>query len=383
MQKRQRSDLAADVRCLWRMPSAPRHFQCAVSLHSHTMHSREGLDFIPRVMRKMGFVHTIVRLAESRHERRTGRAVGYDRAFWRPPLNPQAAYNLEADQIRDTLGLQPLVSLTDHDELEASTELRAMGIPTPYSLEWTVPYAATAFHIGVHNLPPDSIAAFHAQMVQYTAQPRKALLTEILAALDESSHVLVVLNHPLINEERLNRASHIRLLLEFLAGHRRYIHALELNGLQPASDNCEVVRLASETGIPVISGGDRHCLEPNANVNLTNAGSFPEFVHEIREGLSRVLFLPQYRESIATRYIHFIWHAVRTYPDMPGRERWVDRIFFEPVEQPGTIMPLSSAWTNGGPDLVRGFVSAIGFLAAPQMRGALRLAFGEQGEVWA
>jgi hypothetical protein len=348
------------------------------------MHSREGLDFIPRVMRKIGFVHTIVRLAESRHEWRTGRAVGYDRAFWRPPLNPQAAYNLEADQIRDTLGLQPLVSLTDHDELEASTELRSMGIPTPYSLEWTVPYRATAFHIGVHNLPLDSIAAFRAQMAQHTAQPRQALLTEILAALNESSDVLVVLNHPLINQERLDRVSHIRLLLEFLACHGRYIHALELNGLQPASDNCEVMRLASETGIPVISGGDRHCLEPNANVNLTNAGSFAEFVHEIRrEGLSRVLFLPQYRESIAARYIQFIWHAVRTYPDMPGRERWIDRIFFEPVEQPGTIVPLSSAWTNGGPALVRGFVSAIGFLAAPQIRGALRLAFGGQGEVGA
>jgi hypothetical protein len=144
------------------------------------------------------------------------------------------------------------------------------------------------------------------------------------------------------------------------------------------------VRLASETGFPVISGGDRHCLEPNANVNLTNAGSFDEFVDEVRtDGWSRVLFLPQYRESIAARYINFIWHAVQTYPDMPGRERWVDRVFYEPFEQPGTIVPISSAWTNGGPAVVRGFVSTIGFLAAPHMRGTLRLAFGEQGEVGA
>jgi hypothetical protein len=372
MAKRKRCDFPANVRCLWRTPSVPSQFRSAVSLHSHTMHSREGLDFIPRVMRKVAFVHAIVRMAESRYEQRSGRAIGYDRAF----------YNLEAQQIRNTLGLQPLVSITDHDEIEACTELHAIGIPTPYSVEWTVPYAATVFHIGVHNLPSDSASAFHALMAQYTAQPRAALLTEILAALDELSGVLVVLNHPLINEERLDRTSHLRLLMEFLAGHSRYIHALELNGLQPASDNREVVRLASETGIPVISGGDRHCLEPNANVNLTNARSFAEFVHEIRrEGLSRVLFLPQYRESIAARYIHFIWHAVRTYPDMTGRERWVDRIFYEPFDQPGAIMPLSAVWTNGGPALVRGFVSAIGFLAAPHMRGTLRLAFGEQGEV--
>lgn len=348
------------------------------------MHSREGLDFIPRVMRKIGFVHALFRMAESRYERQNGRPVAYERAFWRPPLNPQAAYNLEAAQIRDALGLEPLVSITDHDELEACTELQAIGIPAPYSVEWTVPYGATVFHIGVHNLPPDSAAALFAQMARYTSQPREALLSETLAALDSFRDALLVLNHPFINEERLDKASHVRLLMQFLRGYGRYMHALELNGLQPASDNRAVVRLASETGIAVISGGDRHCLEPNANVNLTNARSFTEFVNEIRyEGVSRVLFLPQYRESIAARYIHFIWQAVRPYPDLPGRERWVDRIFYEPFGQPGAIVPLSSEWTHGGPAAVRGFISAIGFLAAPHMRGALRLAFGEQGEVGA
>jgi len=32
----------------------------------------------------------------------------------------------------------------------------------------------------------------------------------------------------------------------------------------------------------LVSGGDRHGVEPNANINLTNATSFTEFVHEIR-----------------------------------------------------------------------------------------------------
>ncbi|HUP03406.1 MAG TPA: hypothetical protein VMU19_05425 [Bryobacteraceae bacterium] len=382
--KRQRPSGAAGVQCLWRTPSAAREFQGAVSLHSHTMHSREGLDFIPRVLRKVRWAHAIVRMAERRHERRSGRPVGYDRAYWRPPLNPQAAYHLEAGQIRDALGLRPMVSLTDHDELEACRELQAIGIPCPYSVEWTVPYGATVFHLGVHNLPSASASALFAWMARYTAQPREELLAEILAALDEQEGVLLVLNHPFLSEERLERADHVRLLMQFLARHGLRMHALELNGLQPASDNREVVRLAGESGIPAISGGDRHCLEPNANVNLTNAGTFGEFVHEVRhEGLSRVLFLPQYRESIAARYIHFIWHAVRTYPDMPGRERWTDRIFFEPFGQPGVAVPLSAEWTDGGPAIVRGFVSSIGFLAAPHMRGALRLAFGEQGEVGA
>jgi len=30
----------------------------------------------------------------------------------------------------------------------------------------------------------------------------------------------------------------------------------------------------------LISGGDRHGVEPNANINLTNAVNFTEFVHE-------------------------------------------------------------------------------------------------------
>jgi hypothetical protein len=221
-------------------------------------------------------------------------------------------------------------------------------------------------------------------MARYTAQPHEPLLAELLAALDESDGVLTVLNHPFINEERLDRASHVRLLLRFLAEHGARIHALELNGLQPAADNREVVRLAEERAFPVISGGDRHCLEPNANVNLTNASTFAEFVHEVRhDRLSQVLFLPQYHEPIAARYIEFIWHAVRTYPDLPGRERWVDRIFFEPFGKPGTIVPLSSEWTNGGPVVIRGFISAVGFLAAPHVRPALRLALGQQGEVTA
>ncbi len=46
-----------------------------------------------------------------------------------------------------------------------------------------------------------------------------------------------------------------------------------------------------------IAGGDRHGVEPNANINLTNATTFTEFVHEVRrEKKSRVLFMPQYAE---------------------------------------------------------------------------------------
>ena len=66
-----------------------------------------------------------------------------------------------------------------------------------------------------------------------------------------------------------------------------------------------------------ISGGDRHGIEPNANINLTNATSFTEFVHEIRyEGRSHVLFMPQYAEPWKHRILQSTLDAIRDYPGL-------------------------------------------------------------------
>ena len=379
---RRSRDFASNVQSLWRYPSAARDAATAVSLHSHTMHSKESLDFIPRVLAKIpAIAHRVHRISERRRAA-SGHGIAFERGFWRPPLHAQAAWELEAGQIRNTLRLEPLVSITDHDDLEACADLQAIGIPAPYSLEWTVPYGPTIFHIGVHNLPAEQARGFAAEMARYTVAPEPHLLATLLAELDALPDVLVVLNHPFCCELRVDRAGHIPWLRQFLQQHLSRLHALELNGLQPASDNREVIRLAEENGIPTVSGGDRHCLEPNANVNLTNATTFAEFVNEVRrERLSRVLFLPQYREPIAARYIEFIWHAARNYPELPGRKRWVDRIFYD-HERDG-VVPLAAFWPEGGPWALRYFIAAVGFLATPHMRATLRLAFGEQGQVGA
>jgi hypothetical protein len=48
----------------------------------------------------------------------------------------------------------------------------------------------------------------------------------------------------------------------------------------------------------------RHGLEPNACVNLTNAGTFAEFAEEVRnDQWSDALFLPQYREPFRLRIL--------------------------------------------------------------------------------
>ena len=370
------------MQSLWRNPSAAKDAATGVSLHSHTMHSRESLDFIPRVLAMFPPIARRVHRISERRRAETGSPVAFHRAFWRPPLHAQAAWELEAGQIRKNLGLQPLVSITDHDDLEACADLRMLGIPAPFSLEWTVPFGPTVFHIGVHNLPAEQARTFAAGIARYTADPQPALLAELLAALDALPDVLLVLNHPFCCELRLPRAAHVELLLQFLWQHSAWIHALELNGLQPASDNCATIQLAADWNLPVISGGDRHCLEPNANLNLTNATTFAAFVDEVRrDRLSRVLFLPQYREPIAARYIEFIWHAVRNFPDFPGRARWVDRVFYD-HELRGEL-PVAAFWPEGGPRALRYFISAVGFLASPQIRATLRLAIGEQDQVGA
>jgi hypothetical protein len=370
------------VSCLWRNSNAAEPFTTGVSLHSHTFHSREYLDFIPRVLGRVPLADRLRRWLEHRHHERPGESVRYHAAFWRPPLNPRAAYDLEADQIR-SLGISPLVAFTDHDNLEACADMCNLGIEVPYSLEWTVPFQGTVFHIGVFNLPPVQARSWAAAMARSTANPTPELLAEMFAELDALPDVLLVLNHPYFNDERVERPVHMRLLAEFLRLYGCRLHAIELNGLQPAADNRQSIQQAAELGLPVISGGDRHCREPNANLNLTNAKSFAEFVHEVRyERVSHVLFMPQYRDPIPARYIEFIWHAVEHYPDFLGRERWVDRIFYASKDG-SAILPLSALWPSGGPRFVRWFLAWVEFLAAPRMRGTLRWALGEQGEIGA
>jgi hypothetical protein len=373
-------EILRSVHYLWREPEVREQYSAAISLHSHTMHSRENFGFVPRILACAAAGQALLERLEAWHQRLYAKPIPFGRAFWRPPLNPQAAYHLETSQIQSLLGLRSLVSLTDHDSIEACAELRAIGIEVPYSSEWSVPYHGTMFHIGVHNLPAEEARAFEAAMAEATAAPTRERIAELLAAFDAAKDVLLVLNHPFSCEARVPQPTHDRLLAQFLDEFGGWIHALELNGLQPAPANAAAIRLAAERAIPVISGGDRHCCEPNANLNLSNARSFAEFVNEIRsDQRSTVLFLPQYRDPIPVRYIELIWHAVRNYADFTGRARWVDRVFLE--RETGEIVSFETLCPNGGPAVIRGFVSTIGFLASPGMRAMLSMAMGREARL--
>ena len=50
---------------------------------------------------------------------------------------------------------------------------------------------------------------------------------------------------------------------------------MELNGLRQWRENRNVLAFAAAAGKPLISGGDRHTIEANSVLNLTNAGLSP------------------------------------------------------------------------------------------------------------
>ena len=160
-------------------------------------------------------------------------------------------------------------------------------------------------------------------------------------------NVLVVFNHPMWDLYLVGKEKHAFLVNEFLQKNGAYLHALELNGLRNWDENRAVRRLAEKWNMLLISGGDRHGVEPNANINLTNASSFTEFVHEIRrEKKSNVLFMPQYAEPWKHRILQSTVDAIRHYPEFPqGSRTWDERVYHPDAN--GVIRPLSELWPGG------------------------------------
>src|SRR5258705_7780770 len=289
----------SSISYLWREPEAAKGFTTGVSLHSHPNQSKETLDFISELSKDWSVLQPVIRWAEKRCRRLTGINPDYARSYWTPPVTPSLAFDLERRQIEDKLQIAGLVSLTDHDDIQAPMLLRTVAASRhiPVSVEWTVPFGATAFHLGIHNLPSAAGAAWMKRLAAFTAMPVETrapprLLTEMLAELDELPGVLIVFNHPLWDLYRVGKEKHEVLVNEFLAVNGQFIHALELNGLRDWKENREAATLAGEGNQLGISGGDRHGGGANGNVNLTRAGSFSGVLDEGWRGReSHIFFL--------------------------------------------------------------------------------------------
>ena len=357
-----------------RKPDRSRAFQTGVSLHSHTMHSRENLARLPIYIAKFPIGHYIIEREIGRLHLYEKRIIDLGKYCWTPPLSPREAWTLEREQI-EKYELGALVSLTDHDNIEAGLQLRMLGEveKTPISVEWTVPYETTEFHVGVHNLPPSRAKRWMSALADYTKEPKAQQLKDILAGLNDERNVLMVLNHPYWDAEGIGPAQHREELQSFLQNFAPWLHAIEVNGMRSRRENREVLQLGEQINLPVISGGDRHGCEPNAVLNLTNASTFDEFAQEIRtDRRSELALLPQYFEPLTLRLIENAWHALADAPGEFGRRDWMTRVF---VEENGELIPFSNFKGTRFHRIIEKFRWVIKLVVNPVIRPALRLTF--------
>ncbi len=370
---------------LWKDADSTRGYVTGVSLHSHTNQSKETLDFLANFGNDYSLVRKLIAAAEARARNVYSIAINYSASYWTPPLTPRLAFDLESKQI-EQIALAPLVSITDHDTISAPMLLRTVTSARhiPVSVEWSAPFGPNqAFHFGIHNLPSETGQEWMRTFEEYTAHPSDARLTEILSALHALPNVLIIFNHPLWDLYIIGKEKHRQLVEDFMAVNGEFIHALELNGLRSWEENRDVKQMAKARDMLLISGGDRHGLEPNANINLSNATSFTEFVHEIRyEGRSHVLFMPQYAEPWKHRILQSTLDAIRDYPDFPqGSRTWDERVYHP--DSTGAIRSLNELWPGDGraPWYLRWIIEAVKMMGSQPVSGSLRMAWDESREL--
>ncbi len=349
-----------------------------VSLHCHTLHSRELIDFIPYYAERIPVVSYLVRRERRRCEAEGRQMPDFKTGYWTPPLTGRGVFDLETEAMAG-LGLESIVSITDHDTIGANLEIRdhLSHERAPISLEWTVPFENAFFHLGIHNLPAEQAEQMTAALLDYTATgPDDARLNELFGMLNDEPSVLVVFNHPIWDIEMIGQENHERALRRFVATHSRWLHAIEINGFRTWSENLEAMKLASGLGLPVVSGGDRHCLHSNTMLNLTDAESFEDFVDELRiERRSRIAVRPEYHLPLPSRQLASIAQILGSYDDFEeGRRTWPERVYFD---SDGTgIKTLHEHWNGRPPMWTTAALLAVKLLAHPMMRPAIAALVG-------
>ena len=356
-----------------------------ISLHCHTEHSKEMLNFIPHYAAKLPVIAYFWDRENKSHLKRRGKEISFEGAYWLPPMSAQDVYNIEKTQINEA-GLNAITSITDHDSIDANLQLNedTPNEQAPISMEWTVPFKFGFFHVGVHNLPKERALELTKTLLDYTFSKENqttAALGEMFAMLHDLPEVLIVLNHPLWDIEIAGKEKHALLLKNFLREHGRWIHALEINGFRKWSENKAVIELAEALNLPIVTGGDRHGCKPNTVINLTNGKTFAEFVEEIRvDKRSEVALMPEYRQPLHSRQLQSFGEILRHYPEFPeGRRQWFDRVYYD-YDGLG-LRKLSVHWTYGGPLWLQLATWTLGVSGSPRLRPLFRLAMKREDRV--
>ena len=368
-------------------PEGLNRFRTGVSLHGHTLHSREALRFVYRLAKKHKYVRVGLGRGEARYLRANGTELDLGRAWWTPPAAPLDAWALEKNHIENGFNLQALVSLSDHDNIEAPLSLRLLDQckEVPISVEWTVPFGPTFFHLGIHNLPPDRARELMDEFSRFTLTRGKVCqstpkLADLLQTLNESRETLIVFNHPCWDENGIGQVQHMEWMGRFFAGYGRYFHALELNGLRPWPENRQVLRMARDLRMPIVSGGDRHALEPNTMLDLTNASSFSEYVEQVRSGVTDVFVTNQYREPFQLRVIQVLSEIMQNHENHGrGWRLWSDRVFYRCDD--GVVRSLTTLFSNYTPVAIDLFVRGISLVRHRSVLNTFRIAFPRNQEL--
>ncbi|HLM59201.1 MAG TPA: hypothetical protein VK308_00215 [Pyrinomonadaceae bacterium] len=356
-----------------------------VSLHCHTEHSKEMLDFIPHYAEKLPIISFFWKRENRIHKKRRGKPIEFIDAYWSPPMTAHEVYNIEKAQINEA-GLEAIASITDHDCIEANLKLNetTANEQAPISMEWTVPFEFGFFHVGVHNLPKDRAVELTKTLLDFTYNKENHTtenLNETFAMLHALPEVLIVLNHPLWDIEIVGKERHAYLLKNFLKEHGRWIHALEINGFRKWSENKAVIEMAEALNLPIVTGGDRHGCKPNTVINLTDSKTFAEFVEEIRvDRRSEVVLMPEYKEPLHSRQLQSFAEILKHYPEFPeGRRKWFDRVYYD-YDGLG-LRKLSVHWEYGGPKWLQMATWTLGVSGNPRLRPLFRYAMKPEDRV--
>ncbi len=357
-----------------------------VSLHCHTEHSKEMLDFVPHYADKLPIISYFWNRSRRIYIEREGRDIDFSTGFWSPPMTAQEVFNIEKEQINNA-GLEAVVSLTDHDSIKANLQVNEEtdNNQAPISLEWTVPFEYGFFHVGVHNLPKERAVELTKTLLDYTFNEEmhsNENLREMFSMLNEIPQVLVVLNHPIWDIELVGKEKHEILLKQFLKEHGKWIHALEVNGFRSWSENKAVIEMAEALNFPIVTGGDRHGCKPNTVINLTNSKTFAEFVEEIRvDKHSEVVLMPEYRQPLHSRQLQSFSEILKDYPEFPdGRKRGFDRVHIDARDGKG-VQKVSVHWKDGTPRWLRWAIWTLAISGSSKMRPIFTLARNKKDRV--
>ncbi len=371
-----------NIRFLERGKGLGERAQTGVSLLCHTLHSKEMLDFVPYYALRIPVASYFLRRYMRHSEKLIGGSIDFTKGHWTPPLTGQEVFCSEKENL-SKLGLETIVSITDHDSISANLELRreTNDAQCPISMEWTVPFEEGFFHLGVHNLPMEKAAAMTEELLAYThskSKPNNEKLHLLFKMLNEIPDVLIVLNHQIWDIEMIGQHAHELLLGRFVAIHAKWIHAIEINGFRSWVENVAAADLANSLNLPTSSGGDRHCLQNNTMVNVTNAASFGEFADEIRNDRhSRIAVMHEYNAPLPSRQLRSIAQILGRYSHFPkDRRNWTDRVYLNYGDDSG-LRTLTEHWNGRTPLWTYPVFFALSVLAHPAIQPLIALTVGD------